>query len=571
MKTLNPSPFLTGVTAYSTPLASTPVDLFLNGNEGIPPPSGVLDAALKAGVEAVRRYPDNTQMEEMIASLLGIPTERLVVTAGADDALARILRATLSPGREMILPVPTFEMIDRYAKLTGGTTVEVPWSFGPLPVDAILSKVTDQTSLIVVVTPNSPMGQIATRNDIKKLSEANPGVMLLVDLAYVDFADDDLTGFALTFPNVVITRTLSKAWGLAGLRVGYAASTPQIIGWLKAAGQPYSVSSLSLAVAAERLKTAGPEVDEYIAAVKIERDILVEKLAVLGVETAPSQGNFVFGRFKDSIWVRDLMAGLGIAVRAFPGKPGIENGMRITVPGNSRDFDRLVHGFESVLAPEALIFDIDDTLADVTESYRQATVATAAEFGVSVTFNDITEAKAAGNANNDWELTLKLIKARGKSATLEAVTDCFEKFYQGTSEKPGYKTKETLLCDKTLLEELAKKLPLGIVTGRPRSDAVEFLERNGIAGLFKTFVTMDDGPLKPSPEPMRLALKQLGVRTAWMVGDTPDDMRSARNAQVVPLGVIAPADDPDTAHKALIKAGAGRVLSSLNELRERLL
>ncbi len=571
MKTLTPSPFLTDVTAYKTPLAATPVDLFLNGNEGIAPPSEVLEAALRAGVEAVRRYPDNTEIESLIAERLGIPTDRLVVTAGADDALARILRAALAPGREMILPVPTFEMIDRYAKLAGGAVKEIPWGFGPLPLDAILAEVTEKTSLIVVVTPNSPMGQVATRADLKRLSTAVPGALLLVDLAYVDFADDDLTEFVLTLPNAVLTRTLSKAWGLAGLRVGYAAAAPEIIGWLRASGQPYSVSSLSLAVATERLRSAGPEVDAYIAQVKKERVSLTESLASLGVETASSQGNFVYGVFDDAVWVRDLMAGLGIAVRAFPGKPGIENGMRITAPGDPADFERLLHGFQSVLAPEAMIFDIDDTLADVTQSYRQATVATAAAFGATVTFEDITEAKADGNANNDWELTWRLIRDAGKEATLNAVTECFEDFYQGNENRPGFKTTETLLCDKSLLEDLSKKYPLGIVTGRPRRDAMEFLERNQIAHLFKALVTMDDGPPKPSPEPMRLALERLGVRTAWMIGDTPDDMRSARGAGVVPLGVIAPADDPTIAKRALTAAGAGRVLDSLSELKERLL
>lgn len=571
MKTLTPSPFLTGVTAYSTPLASTPVDLYLNGNEGIAPPPAVLEAALKAGVEAVRRYPDNGEIESLIASFLKVSPERVAVTAGADDALARVMRAALAPGREMILPTPTFEMIERYARLAGGETVEVPWGVGPLPVDAVLNAVTERTSLITVVTPNSPMGQVATAEDLKKISDAAPGALLLVDLAYVDFADEDITQFVLSLPNAVLTRTLSKAWGLAGLRVGYAASTPEIIGWLRAAGQPYSVSSLSLAAAAERLKTAGREVKDYIDQVKKERSTAVRRLDDLGVETAPSQGNFVFARFKDAVWVRDLMAGLGIALRAFPGKPGLENGMRITVPGNPSDFERLLQGFSTVLAPEALLFDIDDTLTDVTESYRQAIVATAAAFGVTVTFGDITAAKAAGNANNDWELTLKLIESAGGTATIADVTACFEDFYQGTEKQVGFKTRETLLCDKALLEDLSRRLPLGIVTGRPRRDAEEFLKRNNIEHLFKATVTMDDGPLKPNPAPVRLALEKLGVENAWMVGDTPDDMRSARSAGAVPLGVVAPADDPDTARLALIQAGAGRVLSSLNELKERLL
>jgi histidinol-phosphate aminotransferase len=551
-------------------MAGTPVDLFLNGNEGIGPPPDLLRSVLASGVETVRRYPDGVPLERQLAGMLGVSPSRVVVTAGADDALARILRAVLAPGREMVLPVPTFEMLDRYARLAGGEVVEVLWGAGPLPVDDILSATTERTSLIVVVSPNSPMGQAATPEDLTRLSEARPDALLLVDLAYVDFAEVDLTSHALSLSNAVITRTLSKAWGLAGLRVGYAAGPEAVIDWLRAAGQPYSVSSLSLAVAAERLATGTADVTRFIAAVQEERGALVRRLLDLGVDAFPSQGNFVFARFEDPIWVRDAMAGLGIAVRAFPGKRLIEDGMRITLPGNAADFERLVHGFESVLAPGALLFDIDDTLADVTDSYRKATVATAGSFGVTVTFEDITRAKAEGDANNDWELTWRMVTAAGKKVSLEAVTERFESFYQGTPDTPGYKTTETLLCDRALLERLAARIPLGVVTGRPVRDAREFLENQNIADLFGGLATMEDGPAKPDPAPVRAALTRLGVTCAWMVGDTPDDMRAARSAQVVPIGVAAPADDPGTAEAALIRSGAGRVIGHLNELEELL-
>ncbi len=83
------------------------------------------------------------------------------------------------------------------------------------------------------------------------------------------------------------------------------------------------------------------------------------------------------------------------------------------------------------------------------------------------------------------------------------------------------------------------------MTGRPRVDADRFLERTGIAGCFRTVVTMEDAPIKPDPTPVRLALERLGVATAWMVGDTPDDTRAARGAGVLPMGVVAPGDDPE--------------------------
>lgn len=570
MKKIEPSAFVKAVSAYKSPLSPTPVDLYLNGNEGEPPGPQLLEAVGNVGVERIRRYPDDFALKQRIASLLDVETDRVLVTAGSDDALARICRAVLEPGREIILPSPTFEMLDRYAKLCGATIKQVFWPFGAFPMEAVIAKSTDQTALLSLVTPNSPMGQVLREDELRALSDALPGVLLLLDLAYTEFADVDLTAVGLSLPNVVVTRSLSKAWGLAGLRVGYAAGPPEIIAWLTAAGNPYCVSALSLAAAEERLRTGESAVRQMVAKVVAGRKVLTERLASLGAETAPSQGNFVFARFKDALWVRDALAGLGIAIRAFPGMPYLEGACRMTVPGNDRDFDRLAAGLETVLDPEALLFDIDDTLADVTESYRQATVATAAAFGVTINFDDITAAKAAGDANNDWELTCRLVNDAGVSAGLADVTEKFEFFYQGTAETPGFKAKETLLCEVDLLERLAARIPLGIVTGRPKRDADEFLEKMGIRHLFGAVVTMDDAPPKPSPEPVRLALKMLDVKRAWMVGDTPDDIRAARGAGVLPLGVLAPADDPDVARAALLSAGAGRVLSDLYDLEKRL-
>jgi histidinol-phosphate aminotransferase len=577
MKTFNPkirpSPTVDVRGAYVTPIAATPVDLYLNANEGVVPPKELLDAVQKAGIESVRRYPDDTELRQQLSELTGVQPDRLIVTAGADDALERVLRAVLAPGREMIMPVPTFEMIGRYAQLIGCSPIEIPWLEPQLPVDKILSRINSNTALIAVVTPNSPMGFVAELRDLKRISEAAPESLLLVDLAYTDFADKDLTQAVLELPNAVVTRTLSKAWGLAGLRVGWAAGPEEVIGWLGATGHPYSVSAPSLAIAGERLRSGKKDMLQFVGRVKEERGELYKLLTSLGVLSTESQGNFVLARFdsaKSSELVRDGLAGLGIAVRIFPHKPYLEDAMRISVPGEAEAFKRLLHGLETVLDPEALIFDIDDTLADVTDSYRGATVATAASFGVEIDFAHISRAKAAGDANNDWVLTYKIVTDNGVETTLEEVTKRFEEIYQGTPEKPGLKANEKLLAPRQMFERLSQRFELAVVTGRPRSDATYFLEINDLTEFFGAVVTMDDGPLKPSPVPMQLAMKQLGVSRAWMIGDTPDDIQSARKASVLPIGVIAPADDPDLARDALISSGAARVLIKPTEIEELL-
>jgi HAD superfamily phosphatase len=179
-------------------------------------------------------------------------------------------------------------------------------------------------------------------------------------------------------------------------------------------------------------------------------------------------------------------------------------------------------------------------------------------------------AKAAGDANNDWILTHRLLRTRGVETTLEEVTRRFEALYQGNETEPGLWHVEQLLVTPDLLGRLASRLPLGIVTGRPRRDAERFLTHTGIHEHFAALVCMEDAPRKPDPAPVRLLMEQLEVHNAWLVGDTPDDMRAAAAAGVLPLAVIAPGDPAEATTHALLESGAERILENVGELEERL-
>ncbi|KAH9127443.1 hypothetical protein AeMF1_002256 [Aphanomyces euteiches] len=221
---------------------------------------------------------------------------------------------------------------------------------------------------------------------------------------------------------------------------------------------------------------------------------------------------------------------------------------------------------------QALLWDMDGVLAEVSRSYRAAIVDTAAIYGVTVTQDDIENAKLAGNANNDWVLTHKLITAQNAGVTLEQVTATFEELYQGTDSKAGLYKLETLIPTKGLLVELNRRLAKGmaIVTGRPKKDCVKFLRDYGLEELFPVMVCMEDAPPKPSPEPILLALKalQVGADQAIMLGDTVDDILAAAKASVVAFGVITPPAyaqatldyaDPPIIQK-LLSCGATKVL-----------
>ena len=553
--------------AYRVPRPLTPVDLRLDANEG----ARASELAGRPGpsAELLRRYPRAAELEQVLAERFGVAAEQVLVTAGADDALGRACLAYLDGGRELVLQTPAFEMLERYAGLAGARLRPVEERDGRYPIEGVLRAVRaagEDLGVVAVVSPNNPTGAVASVEDLERVAGAAPNALVLCDLAYAEYAQVDLTEAALALPNAVVVRTFSKAWGLAAARVGYAIGPAPVIRALRAAGNPFAVGGPSLALAHARLEQGDASMRAHVRTVRYERERLAAQLRRLGARVAPSQANFVLAELGEAERARDLLAGLGIGVRAFPDRDELAGCLRIACPGDERDFERLTAALDAALAPRALLFDLDGVLADVSRSYRCAILETARSFGVTLTAEDVARATARGDANCDWRLTRDLLTERGVDATLEEVTGRFERLYQG-----GLWREETLELAPERLDALRDRYRLGIVTGRPARDAQRFLSTFGIGERFDAVVTRDQAPLKPDPAPVLLALERLGARSAWMFGDTPDDVRAARAAGVVPIGVLAPGtDDPDRTERSLLRSGAARVLDGLTGLEELL-
>ena len=559
-------------TPYRRPAPVAADSLRLDGNEGSRPEAALLRELGDQSTDLLRDYPDLSALERAIARRHEVDLDRVLVTDGADGAMDRLLRAYLEPGRELVVPVPTFEMIHRFAATCGATVRQVPWA-DRFPLAQITAALGPQTALVAVVSPNNPTGSVIGAAELDELAArtAAAGCLLMLDHVYAEYADEDLTARALERDNVVVLRTFSKAWGLAGCRVGYAVGPPPVMATLRNAGNPYPVSALSARVARRRLESGAAAMGEHVARVRRERRDLADWLATRGISTPPSQGNFLLADFAARAgFTRRALAALGVLVRAFPHRAEIATGLRISLPGDAAAFDRLLRALAVVLEPQAMLFDLDGVLADVEGSYRRAILETAASFGVALERGEVRAATLAGNANNDWQLCRGLLAERGVEVTLEEVTRRFQGLYLGNGGEGGLRETEQPLVPADRLAAWARRLPLAVVTGRPRAEAEWFLDRHGLADHLSALVCLEDAPGKPDPAPVRLALKRLGVERAWMLGDTPDDLAAAAAAGVLPLAVPAPGEAGDETAAALRRAGAAAVLDRPTDLEDLL-
>lgn len=533
-----------------------PIDLRLDANECRSADGRFGSDTFDASDIDPAAYPDRRPLESVIATRAGIDPDRVVVTAGADDAIDRICREAITPGDRITLLDPTFPMFERFAVQCGGSVDRVSWMDGDFPIEAVIESGRN-AAVVALVTPNNPTGLVVSIEAIRRVRAELPDTLLVIDLAYAEFATSDPGAALSDLPNTVVIRTLSKAWGLAGIRVGWTESAPAIASKLRAAGGPYPVSSISLEIAARTLRDPSFEADmsERADRIRTNRDRMNDWLDRRGIDRVASEGNFVLIRPRNARWIADALAAAGIAVRTFR-ESIVEDWIRVTIPVARMDLDRAIVAMDAALRPEAVLFDLDGVIADVSRSYRAAIGGTAETFGVVVEDGAIDAIKAEGDANDDWALTRMLIERRGIDVDPEVVTREFQRRYLGESDRPGLRDLETMLVDRTFLDRLQDRMPIGLVTGRPRAEATWFLDRYALTELFQVVVAREDAPLKPSPRGIRSAMETMGVERAWFIGDTVDDVVAARAAGLVPVGVSRN-DDGDS---ALFGAGAARVV-----------
>jgi len=326
----------------------------LNTNENpFPPSPRVLDAIKAAANDELRKYPDPmaTAAREKAAEVFGVEPEMVLCGNGSDELLTMIIRAFAGAGDLIVTPYPTYSLYETLAEIQGARLERIDFEEDySLPKDFARP----EAKITFVPNPNSPSGTVVSKEALRQLAGRLKG-MLVVDEAYVEFADGNCLDLVHELPNVIVLRTFSKSFSLAGMRVGFAFAKREIIDGLVKVKDSYNVNRLFIAAA-----VAGLDDTAYVRAnaekIRSNRAYLTEQLEGLGAFVWPSQSNFVLARFAPPVSAERLFEELEarkILVRYFKQRR-LEDCLRITV-GTREEIDALMAAVAELVESKAVM------------------------------------------------------------------------------------------------------------------------------------------------------------------------------------------------------------------------
>jgi histidinol-phosphate aminotransferase len=318
--------------AYRPPLAGRQ-GLRLDFNEstiGCSP--RVLTRLRSLDADALARYPEREPVEGEVAAFLGLDASEVLLTNGVDEAIHLLCSTYLEPGDEAIIVVPTFAMYALFAHAEGARVVQILAGDNfAFPFPALLARISPRTRLIAVANPNNPTGAAVACEVMLQVARAAPQAAILVDEAYFEFHGETMLKFCPRPANLFVARTFSKAYGLAGLRIGILVGDRGQMAMVRRVASPYNVNAAALAVLPDALRDQ-EYVGRYVAEVRSGRELLGEVLRTLGLHCWPTRANFVLVQVGSAYL--EFIQGLrsrGILVRDRSSDPGCEGCVRLTV------------------------------------------------------------------------------------------------------------------------------------------------------------------------------------------------------------------------------------------------
>lgn len=338
---------LTAVSLYDAGTLPCAIDLSDNTNLWGPPPAAT-ESLLRFTSGSIARYPSaySHDLKNSLARYASADPSRIVTGCGSDDVLDSAIRAFGNPGDRLAFMDPSFGMIPVFAQVNG--LVPVPIALDDLKDSSLDRILRQEASILYLCSPNNPTGGIMSGARIEEIVSTFRG-LVIIDEAYVEFTSESHASLVSRYPNVMVTRTMSKAFGLASLRIGYGIASERIVREVEKSRGPFKVSAVAEAVAMDALEHGLPWMRERVADMKSNRTRFVDRLCGMGFTPLPSEANFVLLPVVDAIPVGALLREKGIAVRVFDDLPQIGGALRITI-GPWKYMDACLTAFDELAA-----------------------------------------------------------------------------------------------------------------------------------------------------------------------------------------------------------------------------
>lgn len=509
----------------------------------------------KADTQCLWQYPNKQEVESLIAVKYSTTIDNVFLSNGGDEAIELLFKLCKLNSQSILLPTPAFSQYTHQLNIWNINNTIVS-GLENLSIDVIKIKQNLKPKQWLILTrPNNPTGECLAEEVLISLIEYsnNIGAYVFLDEAYVEFyLENSDVNYALQYNNVISLRTFSKAYGLAGARLGYLIGNNELIRNFKNIAMPFNVNQISLQLAKLALKN-NQEVEYYCEIIAINRGTVLHFLLSCSIEVFNGKGNFLLFKVKPQVktLLKSFMHKNGIQIKTQVND--LQDWVRITIPEN---IDQLMSVLQSVFKPEILGFDMDGVLIDTSKSYDACIIKTVKYFTETViNVVNITQLRDKGGFNNDWDLTQVLIQQAGYEIDYKKVVDRFQIFYQQLKQ---YEI--NLLQKKNIF--FNGNYTTAIITGRPKNEASEGVKQLHIQPDY--IISADDvSEQKPSPVGINWLLSKTNMNRMWFCGDTVDDMQAGKASNCVCIGIGENSE-------ILYQAGADIVLNNINQLSELL-
>lgn len=514
-------------------------------------------------------YPEYPEFVEKLAAMYGIKPNELILTNGSDEGIMVVCNTFVEPGEDTaIVSRPCFSVIPHSLRLAGAKLVNVDvlpdLSFNLSGIEAALEA---GAKIAFFATPENPTGAQLPADVIEGWCQKYPNTLIVIDEAYGEFSNTTVIPLIEKYSNLLVLKTFSKAWAMAGLRLGCIFGQPQMIEYLKIVTPVFSVNNAAIWTASQLLDRRA-DVDRYVAEVNERKSRLVKNLEERGFEVFSGAGNSIllsFGILADKFcqFCRDEKVLVrNRSKQVFPAAEFDPMWGRIRISiGTEAEQELFLTTLDKFQKSYGIIFDLDGTLVDTSASFDE-TVAQMVErySGQPLQPDELRKLREEGGYNDDWVASIELLRRRGVTVEMREFSPEATKLYLSLAPST-----EKLLLAVESLQKFSMRFPIFIVTGRTRGE-YDPVWGERLNPLFKRVYCLDDITglgAKPSPDYINRNLEDFDLKFGVYIGNSVDDMSAALAAGIDCIAINTSASDG-----ALREAGAQLVISSMDELEK---